>query len=921
MNGERQWLVLVGLALLTFIFTAINGHPFREQDTGFGIKDDPAENQPLSLAERDTTGKAGDASIEPISDISGTANSAGNASTTASAIPTTNSTSLGPNNTTKSPEPFNNSTFNQNVTTDAQNKTKNLTTTASRQNVAIIATTAVQTGNTLILTSIRSRSVNMKINPSQTIKIVPKNSSGIGLATYTRSLKLSLTQTPSEGSLKLSAIRSASASLNPSKSATIMVKPTVAVSSAAPSSNPPSTQKLSGAPSTRHPSGTPSTQVPSGKLSNSPTIQSSSVAPSTESSFVVLSTKAPNPGTQSTQHSSDAPSTEGATEVPSTSGTKVPSTQTTQKVTVTGASTKLSSPTSQKLPSTSKPSTVLSTGPVSSLPPTTVKAPESTSNHASSEKPSTKVSTQQSTRKPTTQGIEKTEKPSTKVISVAPTTKEATTTVPKEPTTNVKSKTTKAATTKAATTKAATTKAATKKATMKKEATKKPIAVKTKARNQNDEGRMPPPDQGKEAVLWDFIVPVAIGTGVALAIAFGVVLVRACRRRKLIKVRFGGKLAGFEGDNLNNNLISDGTPDTVEILQNIFTKPWSKLPETIIPSLEDVASSLRQENPPTPSIGQVKTALKQLNSKKATGSDGIPAWVLKRYCEELAPIVHDIICASIKECEYPTAYKHALVIPVPKVNPPRDIENDFRQISILPQMAKVLEKLQLKLNLPSSRINDNQHAFTSKRSTVSALTNISQNWFNVTDNTHSAKNGVHALFIDFRKAFDLVDHGILLRKLAEMNVTKAFWLWKRSFLEDRRQQVKLAGTLSSVKPCPAGVPQGSIRPVLEYAAPIWGGLPQYLIDEIESIQNRCIKILGTSRCNFETLEQRRAHLTVKEYQRILSDPTNPCNKLIPQLFTHEHDLRTTNNLPYVVSYTKRHRQSFIPRAISLLKQS
>ena len=446
--------------------------------------------------------------------------------------------------------------------------------------------------------------------------------------------------------------------------------------------------------------------------------------------------------------------------------------------------------------------------------------------------------------------------------------------------------------------------------------------------------------------------------------------------------------------------------------------------------------------------------------------------MLKRYCEELAPIVHDIICASIKECEYPTAYKHALVIPVPKVNPPRDIENDFRQISILPQMAKVLKKLQLKLNLPSSRINDNQHAFTSKRSTVSALTNISQNWFNVTDNTHSAKNGVHALFIDFRKAFDLVDHGILLRKLAEMNVTKSFWLWTRSFLEDRRQQVKLAGTLSSVKPCPAGVPQGSvmspalfnihindiensipdglsinickyaddctqdevvsqgssshmqealeavqewsnrnkmtinskktkdmwicfntaipaseplvignevvqrvnshkllgvwhqnnlkwnchvknivtkankrmfslrecrranlppevgiacyeskIRPVLEYAAPIWGGLPQYLIDEIESIQNRCIKILGTSRCNFETLEQRSAHLTVKEYQRILSDPTNPCNKLIPQPFTHEHDLRTTNNLPYVVSYTKRHRQSFIPRAISLLKQS
>ena len=70
-------------------------------------------------------------------------------------------------------------------------------------------------------------------------------------------------------------------------------------------------------------------------------------------------------------------------------------------------------------------------------------------------------------------------------------------------------------------------------------------------------------------------------------------------------------------------------------------------------------------------------------------------------------------------------------------------------------------------------------------------------------------------FIDFRKAFDLVDHGILLRKLAAMNMTKAFWLWIRSFLEDRNQQVKLALTLSSIKPCPAGVPQGSVMsPVL-----------------------------------------------------------------------------------------------------------
>ena len=67
--------------------------------------------------------------------------------------------------------------------------------------------------------------------------------------------------------------------------------------------------------------------------------------------------------------------------------------------------------------------------------------------------------------------------------------------------------------------------------------------------------------------------------------------------------------------------------------------------------------------------------------------------------------------------------------------------------------------------------------------------------------------GGHALFLDFRKAFDLVDHGILLRKLAELRINKSFWLWLQSFLDGRAQQVKLNSFMSSVSSCPAGVPQ------------------------------------------------------------------------------------------------------------------
>ena len=107
-------------------------------------------------------------------------------------------------------------------------------------------------------------------------------------------------------------------------------------------------------------------------------------------------------------------------------------------------------------------------------------------------------------------------------------------------------------------------------------------------------------------------------------------------------------------------------------------------------------------------------------------------------------------------------------------------------------------------------LKDNQHAFLKGRSTISALIEISQKWFDETENTAHDRKGIHAIFFDFSKALDMVDHRILLSKLASMNLTKSFWLWIRDLLSMRSQQVKLLQMLSSSAPCPAGVPQGSV---------------------------------------------------------------------------------------------------------------
>ena len=108
------------------------------------------------------------------------------------------------------------------------------------------------------------------------------------------------------------------------------------------------------------------------------------------------------------------------------------------------------------------------------------------------------------------------------------------------------------------------------------------------------------------------------------------------------------------------------------------------------------------------------------------------------------------------------------------------------------------------------KTKENQHAFAKIRSTVSALISMTQNWHDVTDNSNTGKKGVHIMFLDFRKAFDSVDHRILLTKLAKIKVLKALWLWIKSFLTGRTQQVKLQGVMSSSACYPAGVPQGSV---------------------------------------------------------------------------------------------------------------
>ena len=107
-----------------------------------------------------------------------------------------------------------------------------------------------------------------------------------------------------------------------------------------------------------------------------------------------------------------------------------------------------------------------------------------------------------------------------------------------------------------------------------------------------------------------------------------------------------------------------------------------------------------------------------------------------------------------------------------------------------------------------------------------------------------------------------------------------------------------------------------IRPVLEYAWPVWAGLPEYLQQEIERVQRRSLRILDLDREYLPSLRSRRELATIREISRIQAEPRHPCHALLPDRKEYSYELR--HDTFTVLSRTERHKQSFIARSCKYL---
>ncbi len=154
----------------------------------------------------------------------------------------------------------------------------------------------------------------------------------------------------------------------------------------------------------------------------------------------------------------------------------------------------------------------------------------------------------------------------------------------------------------------------------------------------------------------------------------------------------------------------------------------------------------------------------------------------------------------------PNAFKHALVLSLFESGDASDF-NNFRPISLLPIVSKILEKIvanQLTHFLETKKLLSNcQPGFRPRLSSETALTVITDKIYS---NMDSKKNSLLTL-CDLSKAFDSVSHRILLNKCAQLKIDN---YWFESYLSDRTQSVRLGHQLSDILNVNYGIPQGPI---------------------------------------------------------------------------------------------------------------
>ena len=222
---------------------------------------------------------------------------------------------------------------------------------------------------------------------------------------------------------------------------------------------------------------------------------------------------------------------------------------------------------------------------------------------------------------------------------------------------------------------------------------------------------------------------------------------------------------------------------------------------------------IKEKVTPTPfsfseiELSEVEKELKHLNPKKASTFNNIPSKHLKQSFDICGPILHRLVNHSLRYNEFPTDLKFADITPTFKKEDATSVKN-YRPISVLPAVSKVYERvIQKQITTHIDKyLSPYLCGYRKGYNAQHALISLIEKWKISLD-----KHGyAGAILMDLSKAFDTLNHELLLAKLHAYGFSKAALGLIHSYLTDRWQRTKINNSFSSWSELLFGVPQGSV---------------------------------------------------------------------------------------------------------------
>jgi hypothetical protein len=263
----------------------------------------------------------------------------------------------------------------------------------------------------------------------------------------------------------------------------------------------------------------------------------------------------------------------------------------------------------------------------------------------------------------------------------------------------------------------------------------------------------------------------------------------------------------------DGNIVTE--PDSIaDYFNNFFVDIGPKLASNIKHTGKDYYEYL---NEPTqkclfmnPIIAdEVIKIITKFDQNKSPGHDDIGNFIVKQVAKQISEPLANIFNLSLSTGNVPEQLKIAKVIPIYKKED-AEIFSNYRPVSVLPCFSKILERLVFNRCIDfineNNLLNEKQFGFRPNHSTYMAIIELVDKVANAVDNNETTIG----IFLDLSKAFDTINHDILLYKLEHYGFRGVVLQWFESYLNNRKQFVRYQMRDSDKKIIKCGVPQGSI---------------------------------------------------------------------------------------------------------------